>query len=121
MDFCPKCKKPNLTKFQARILQEIRSNKHIIIAHADKNLGPVGVDTERYICWALDKHLLDANTYIEESEEEAQTAAFDLFTEINMWTRQHQMCSSLTKDATAYIWYWIQKNHFDPFGFFFSL
>jgi hypothetical protein len=62
---------------------------------------------------------LDANTYIQESEEEAQTAAFDLFTEINMWTRQHQMCSSLTKDATAYIWYWIQKNHFDPFGYFY--
>ena len=95
MDFCPKCKKPNLTKFQARILQEIRSNKHIIIAHANKNLDPVGVDTERYICWALNKHLLDTNTYIQESEEEAWTAAFDLFMEIYMWTRWHQMCSSL--------------------------
>ncbi len=29
------------------------------------------------------------------------------------------MCSSLTKDATAYIWYWIQKNHFNPFGYFY--
>jgi len=70
-NFRPKRGKSNLTKFQARILQEIRSNKHIIIAHANKNLDPVGVDTERYICWALNKHLLDTNTYIQESEEEA--------------------------------------------------
>jgi hypothetical protein len=118
-NFCPKCGKSNLTKFQARILQEIQSNKHIIITHANKNLGPVGVDTERYICWALDKHLLDTNTYIQESKEEAQTAAFDLFTEIYMWTQRHQTCISLTKDATAYIWYWIQKNHFNPFGCFY--
>jgi hypothetical protein len=69
-NFCPKCRKSNLTKFQARILQEIRSNKHIIIAHANKNLGPVGVDIERDICWALDEHLLDTNTYIQESKEE---------------------------------------------------
>ncbi len=62
--FFPKRGKSNLTKFQARILQEICSNKHITIAHADKNLGPVGVYTERYICWALYKHLLDTNTYI---------------------------------------------------------
>jgi hypothetical protein len=70
-NFCPKSRKSNLTKFQARILQEIRSNKHIIIAHTNKNLGPVGVDTERDIRWALDEHLLDTNTYIQESEEEA--------------------------------------------------
>ncbi len=36
-----------------------------------------------------------------------------------MWMQQHLMCSNLTKDATAYIWYWIQKNHFDPFGYFY--
>jgi hypothetical protein len=62
---------------------------------------------------------LDTNTYIQESKEEAQTTAFDLFMEIYMWTRQHQMCSNLTKDATAYIWYWIQKNHHNPFGYFY--
>jgi hypothetical protein len=69
--FCPKCRKSNLTKFQAQILQEIRSNKHTIIAHADKNFGPVGIDTERCTSWALNEHLLDTNTYIQESKEEA--------------------------------------------------
>ena len=29
------------------------------------------------------------------------------------------MCSSLTKNATAYIHHWIQKNRFDPFGYFY--
>ena len=48
-NFRPQRGKSNLTKFQANILQEIRSNQDNIIAHADKNLGPVGVDTEQYI------------------------------------------------------------------------
>ena len=29
------------------------------------------------------------------------------------------MCEYLTKDATNYIRYWIQKNHSDPFGYFY--
>ncbi len=48
-NFRPQRGKSNLTKFQANILQEIRSNQDIIIAHADKNLGPVGVNTKQYI------------------------------------------------------------------------
>ena len=44
--------------------------KNIIIALADKNLGPVGVDTEKYIRWALNKHILDTNTYVLETEIE---------------------------------------------------
>ncbi len=71
-----------LTKFQAQILQEIFSNDNIIIAHADKNLGPVGVDTEKYIQWALDKNLLDTTTYVQESEELAQSVASNLYKEI---------------------------------------
>jgi hypothetical protein len=41
--------KPNLTKFQAGILKKICNNKNVIIAHADKNLGPVEVDAKQYI------------------------------------------------------------------------
>jgi hypothetical protein len=81
-NFCPVRGRSNLTKFQAKILPDIRSNENIIIAHADKNLGPVGVNTEQYIHWALKEHLLDANTYVKESEEEAQKAASNLFLEI---------------------------------------
>jgi hypothetical protein len=74
--------KLNLTKFQAGILQQIRGNPNIIIAHADKNLGPVGVNTEQYICWALDEHLTNLKTYVHVSEEDAQLAASDLYTKI---------------------------------------
>jgi hypothetical protein len=70
----------------SRILQESRSNENIIITHTDKNLGPVGVNTEKYVRWAIDKHLLDASTYIQEREEVARTVVNDLFTEIYQWT-----------------------------------
>jgi hypothetical protein len=63
---------------------------------------------EKYIWWALDEHLLNATTYVQESEETAQTKANDLFTEIYQWMQKHyRMCEYLTKDATDYIWYWI--------------
>ena len=116
-NFRPQRGKSNLTKFQANILQDIRSNQDIIIAHADKNLGPVGVDTEQYIRWALDEHLSDATTYVKISEADAIKASNDLFTEIYQWTRTAGM--SLSQDARTYIRYWIQKNRFDPFGYFY--
>ena len=116
-NFCPQRGKSNLTKFQANILQQIRSNQDIIIAHADKNLGPVGVDTEQYIRWALDEHLSDTTTYVQVSEADTIKASNDLFTEIYQWTRTAGM--SLSQDARNYIRYWIQKNRFDPFGNFY--
>jgi len=67
-NFRPQGGKSNLTNFQANILQRIRSNQDIIIAHADKNLGPVGVDTKQYIRWALNEHLSDATTYVQVSK-----------------------------------------------------
>ena len=116
-NFRPQRGKSNLTKFQANILQDICSNQNIIIAHADKNLGPVGVNTEQYIRWALDEHLSDATTYVKISEADAIKASNDLFTEIYQWTRTAGM--SLSQDARTYIRYWIQKNRFDPFGYFY--
>jgi hypothetical protein len=118
--FKPKNGKSNLTKFQAQILQEICGNDNIIIAHANKNLGPIGVNTEKYIHWALDKHLLDTTTYVQESEELAQAAASNLFKEIYHWTQKHyKLCEYLTKVSVNYIQYWIQKNRSDPFGYFY--
>jgi hypothetical protein len=69
--FRPQRGKSNLTKFQAGILQQICGNLNTIIAHADKKFGPVGVDTEQYICWVLDEHLTDSKTYVQVSEEDA--------------------------------------------------
>jgi hypothetical protein len=109
-NFQPRCGKSNLLKFQAKILQQICNNKDIIIAQANKNLGPVSLDTETYICWELDEHLTDDSTYVRVSEQEAQTSATKLYLTIYMWTQENRMCSSLTKDATAYIRHWTLKN-----------
>jgi hypothetical protein len=66
--FCPQRGKLNLTKFQAGILHQIHGNPNITIAHADKNLGPVSVDTQQYIRWALEEHLTNLKTYVQVSE-----------------------------------------------------
>jgi hypothetical protein len=117
--FRPQRGKSNLTKFQAGILQQIPGNPNIIIAHADKNLGPVGVDTEQYICWALDKHLTNSKTYMQVSEEDAQLAASDLYTKIYQGTRKNGFCDRLTKDAVNYIRHNTMKYRSDPFGYFY--
>jgi hypothetical protein len=116
-NFRPQCSKSNLTKFQATILQQIRSNQDIIIAHANNNLGPVGIDTEQYIRWALDEHLTNATTYVQIPEADMHKAALNLYTEIYKWTRDNRL--SLSLDATNYIRYWTQKNRSDPFGHFY--
>ena len=74
--------KSNITKFQAGIQQSICGNENIIIAHADKNLGPAGVDTTQYIRWALNDHLLDTSTYIQVSKDTAQQSSKDFYYKI---------------------------------------
>jgi len=83
--------KSNVTKFQANILQQICSNQDIIIAHANKNLGPVGIDTEQYIRWVLDEHLSGATTYVQVSETDTIKASNDHFTEIYKWMQKAGM------------------------------
>jgi hypothetical protein len=55
--------KPNLNKFQKKMLSKISDNQEVIIAHTDKGLSPVGIDTSKYIRWAFKDHLLEATTY----------------------------------------------------------
>ncbi len=83
----PQRGKFNITSFHATILQQIRSNQDIIIAHANKNLGPVGVDTEQCIRWVLDKHLTNATAYIQVSAANKRKAANNLYTSIYKWTK----------------------------------
>ena len=57
--FKPRTGISNISKHQATVLDSIRKNKNVIICHADKNLGPVAIDTEQYIRLALNEHLPD--------------------------------------------------------------
>jgi hypothetical protein len=54
--------KQNLTLHQQQLLSSIQENQSVIIAQADMNLGPVGIDIEDYIKLGLE-HLLDTLTY----------------------------------------------------------
>ncbi len=117
---CVPCRgKSNLIKFQAGILVKICNNKNVIIAHANKNLGPVGADTKQYIQWGLQEHLLDPTTYQLISEEDAKIAANELYTTIYRWTRKHSLSDHLTKDRKKYIRQKIRYAISDPFGYFY--
>ena len=86
----------NITKFQATILQSIFDNENIIIALADKNLGPVGVDTTQFIRWALDDHLLNSSTYIQVTKIDAGQFTSDLCYEIYQWTNNYSIASNVS-------------------------
>ncbi len=116
--FVPRRGKSNLTKFQAGILKKICNNKNVIISHADKNLGPVGVDAKQYIQWGLQEHLLDLTTYQLISEEGAKIAAKELYTTIYQWTQKHSLSDHLTEDRKKYIRQKIRDAISDPFGYF---
>jgi len=111
----------NITKFQATILQSICDNENIIISHANKNLGPVGVDTTQYICWALDDHLLDASIYVQISKIDAHQLTSDLYYEIYQWTNNYSIASNVFKSAVDYNQSNTLKNCSDPFRYFYLL
>jgi len=72
----------------------------VIIASADKNLSPKGVDTEDYIKMGLD-HLLDPLAYTLLTEEQAAEDIDKLWADIFSWTISHRQ--SLSNDAVNFI------------------
>ncbi len=61
---------------------KIRDNHNVIIAHANNGLGPVGVETSKYIRWALKDHLLDERTYTIVPKEQALKDTGKLYDDI---------------------------------------
>ena len=118
----PRRGKSNITVHQATILDSLRKNENVIVTQADKNLGPVAVDTSEYIRMALDDHLLDTSTYVQVPESDAKRITYDLFNVIYLWTREYELISSLSVENRVYIRHHINKNlHDDPFGYFYLL
>ena len=72
----------------------------VIIANADKNLGPVGIDVEHYIKLGLD-HSLDSSTYKLLTESQTNQDIGNLWKEIHAWTVRH--CSLLPNDTVNFI------------------
>jgi hypothetical protein len=106
----------NLTTIQDSILNAIKRNPAITIAPADKNLGPVGVNTTQYIEWGMN-HLLDASTYTIIPEEQALRDVRKISKEIFSWTLRHR--KALTDDVVRYIRHHLEISSKDPFGYFY--
>ena len=108
----------NLTPHQRRLLASLQTNKEIIIANADKNLGPVGIDAEKYIKMGLD-HLLDPTTYQLLTEDQTALDIDELRKEIHAWTVRHRR--SLPDDTVHFIREHMDKSMGDPLGYFYLL
>jgi hypothetical protein len=63
--------KQNLNPHQQLLLSSIQENQSVIIAQADKNLGPVEIDVKDYIKLGLE-YLLDTSTYKMLTEAQAE-------------------------------------------------
>lgn len=63
----------NLLPFQEAALHWLKEQHNVTILSADKNLGPVAMDTTTYINYAFKDHLSDTATYRRLSSEEAAT------------------------------------------------
>jgi hypothetical protein len=81
--------KQNITPHQRLLLSSIQENQSVIIAQADKNLGPVGIDIEDYIKLGLE-HLLDTSTYEMLTEAQEVRDIQELPEEIYSWTIHHR-------------------------------
>jgi hypothetical protein len=79
----------NLTTVQESILNTIKQNPEITINPADKNLGPVGINTTQYIEWGM-AHLLDTSTYKIIPEEQTLRDTTTLSNDIFSWTLRHR-------------------------------
>jgi len=108
----------NLTPHQRHLLTSLQANESIIIAHADKNLGPVGIDVEHYIKLGLD-HLQDTSTYKLLSEEQASHEIDTLWQEMHAWTIRHRR--SLPDDTVYFIREHMDKAMKDPLGYIYLL
>ena len=105
--------KSNLLPFQSRIFADIQSNRNIMIAQTDKNLGPVGVNPRRYIQDGL-KHIQDKHSYEIISTEQGRKDADELRLEILDWIVRNN--DELPEHIKKYIRHKVTESQENPFG-----
>jgi hypothetical protein len=108
----------NLTPWQRCLLADLHENKSFLIASANKNLGPFGIETEQYIQLGLE-HLLDTSTYKLLTKHNAHQDALPLKTKIYDWTLHHW--EALTDEETNFIRHHLAQAKRDPHGYFYLL
>jgi hypothetical protein len=87
----------------------------VIIAHADKGLGPVGIEHSKYIHWVLGDHLLDATTYAIIPKEQALCNPLQLYDNILAWLNKYTTILSL--NAKKFIRRKLGETINNPFNF----
>jgi hypothetical protein len=110
--------KRNLTPHQRQLLAYLQKNESVIIANANKNLGPVSIGAEHYIKLGLD-HLLDSSTYEMLTEEQANQDIDTLWQDIYNWTVRHR--SSVPDNTVNFIRSHLDKAMLEPLGYFYLL
>lgn len=83
----------NLRHFELKLLQELQADVSLIIANADKGLGPVAVKIQKYIADAL-VHLEDESTYDIISSDEAKSLTTQIVRDIDAWIDAFQPYTS---------------------------
>ena len=116
--FSRRTARSNFTHFQEKIFTKLRANDQIVIANADKNLGPTAVELPRYIKDAL-THLTDSTTYKILPESQALDEATALRQTILDWINTHRKV--LEDNAVEYIRTKLNECKDDPFGYFYLL
>ena len=124
---------PNLRPHEWKILEDLKANEMIVIALADKNLGPCAVTLRQYILDAL-KHLGDKSTYDILTEEEALAKLRDISAKINDWLHEYEPLGKSEKPGerpgagavshmhTKYIRHKVNEAwDNDPFSYFYLL
>jgi hypothetical protein len=108
----------HLAPHQRQLLALIQENKSVLIVSANKNLGPVSINTEEYIKLGLD-HLLDPSTYALRTEEQAAEDIGKPRDDIYLWTIRYRQ--SLSDDTVNFIWKHLEEFAKDPLGYFYLL
>ena len=115
-----KCKRAsdNLLTLQKRLLLLLKQHPKLLFPETDKGLGPCCVTYDQYIEDAL-IHLNNTEIYHRISQEEAQSAAQKIKTNINSWLSRFH--NTVGKDVTTYIRQHLRTNSASPFGQFYIL
>jgi hypothetical protein len=99
----------NLLPNQESALRWLLQNNQISVLNADKNLGPVVMERDKYLHFAYKDHLQDTNTYLRLSKNEASRRLYKtserIFNFIDIFEN-----GSLSKNDSTYILRTTEKN-----------
>jgi len=122
----------NLRAHELKLLEDICANELLVIASADKGLGPCAVTLRQYILDAL-KHLGDKSTYEILDEEAARSKLREISRDIDKWLLEFEPrrrgekeprpnAGAVSENDTLYIRTKMREAwNKDPFSYFYLL